>query len=248
MTALENQKISVAIAAAGKGTRSNLPYPKCLYKVKDREILGRILDVLPKNIHSLNIIVSDQGYDPIASYLNNINFKSFNLIPQRVQLGMGNAILQLRQAKSIAEDILLLWGDLPFISSKSIENLINHHFNEDNDFSFLTLKTTSCYTIVERDDLQKIRRVIETRELKPSKSFLSSGERDIGVFLFKKEIILDYLARDLANKFGLKSGEHGFLYVIEHLVNDGFRVSGLETKNKIEGVSFNSLEDIKEFL
>jgi len=249
MQVLNNKNVSAVIAAAGKGTRSKLNFPKCLFKIENKEILGRILDVLPSNLHSKDIIVSNEGYKPISSYISNLQNKDINLIIQENQLGMGNAILQLHDIKSrLAHNILLMWGDLPFISGKSIENLISYHFKEDNDFSFLTLMSKNVYTVVERDNQNNIQRVIESKELNDLKKIPSSGERDIGVFIFKRDIVLEYLQKDLNNKLGPKSGEHGFLYVIEHLVKDGFKVRGLETYNDLEGISFNSLEDIKQFL
>jgi len=249
MQVSNNKNVSAVIAAAGKGTRSKLNFPKCLFKIEDREILGRILDALPNNLHSKNIIVSNDGYKPIASYINNLKVKDIHLIIQEKQLGMGNAILQLYDIQStLANNILLMWGDLPFISGESIESLLSYHFNEKNDFSFLTLMSKNVYTLVERDNLGNIQRVIESKELNDLKKIPILGERDIGVFIFKRDIILEYLQRDLNNKFGPKSGEHGFLYVIEHLVNDGYKVGGIETHNEIEGVSFNALEDIKKFL
>jgi len=249
MQVSNNKNVSAVIAAAGKGTRSKLNFPKCLFKIEDKEILGRILDALPSNLHSKNIIVSNDGYKPIASYISTLQNKDINLIIQENQLGMGNAILQLNDIKlTLAHHILLMWGDLPFISDESIENLLSYHFNNNNDFSFLTLMSKNVYTVVERDNLNNIQRVTESKELNDTKKIPSSGERDIGVFIFKRDIVLEYLQKDLDNKFGPKSGEHGFLYVIEHLVKDGFKVRGLETHNDIEGVSFNSLEDIKQFL
>lgn len=249
MQSPNNKNLSAVIAAAGKGTRSKLSYPKCLFTIKNKTILGRILEAIPEDVKSTNIIVSNDGYPLIESYLKSIKKEEVNLVIQEKQLGMGNAILQLDNIRDILEEnILLLWGDLPFISSDSIENLMLHHFNDNNDFSFLTLKSNNTYTIVERDNFNNVKKVVETKECLEAQIPINACERDIGVFIFKRDLVFEYLKKDFFNKFGQQSGEHGFLYVIEHLVNHGYRVSGLETTKAIEGVSFNSIDDIEEFL
>jgi len=97
---------------------------------------------------------------------------------------------------------------------------------------------------VSRDTFGNIISVIETREIKDKSNKIKAGERDIGIFLFKKDLILKYLSLDLENSIGAVTQEHGFLYLIEHLVNDNFKVGSIETNNTQESISFNSLQDI----
>ena len=66
--------------------------------------------------------------------------------------------------------------------------------------------------------------VVEAREagLAPR-----SRERDIGLFIFRREPVFAALREHLPGKFGKSTGEHGFLYVISHLITRCLRVEVL---------------------
>lgn len=240
--------ISIVIAAAGKGTRANLPYPKCLFKIEGKEILMRIVSLFPRDL-PINIIVSKDGFLSIQQFFDNNNIQNRNLLVQNEQNGMGDAVLQINKIKdTLNEHILLLWGDLPFIRRDSISQLVKIHFKENNTFSLLTLKTSEAYTHVKRDKNNNITGVIETRELANTCFESNTNERDLGVFIFNKELILQFLTLDLDNKYGAISGEHGFLYIISHLVKAGYKVGSYESKFSNEGISLNSLSDLRDFI
>jgi bifunctional UDP-N-acetylglucosamine pyrophosphorylase / glucosamine-1-phosphate N-acetyltransferase len=240
------KKISVVIAAAGKGSRSGLNYPKCLFEIENKPIIIRLLQTLATWDSKPNIIVSNSGHNLIEKKLLQYNFDA-NFILQTNPLGMGNALLGLRNiVHHLSENILLAWGDLPFISEDTVSELVEHYFFESSDFSLVTAHSSNPYTIVMRDNLNNIQQVIETRESKAPISDKSS-ERDIGIFIFKRELVLDFLEKPAYNKFGDNSGEHGFLYILEHLVKAGFKVTSTETMQNIETISFNSPKDVEGY-
>ena len=98
-----------------------------------------------------------------------------------------------------------------------------------------------AYTRVIRDKKGNIQDLIETRE---ENLPIESGERDIGLFIFKKKEVLDLLRIDLAKKYSSKTNEHGFLYLISHLVKNGYKVEGLKIANKKELLSLNKISDL----
>ena len=241
-----SKKISVVIAAAGKGSRSGLNYPKCLFEIENKPIIIRLLQTLVNWDAKPNIIVSNSGLSLIEKKLLQYNF-DVNFILQKNPLGMGNALLGLGNVRDqLSENILLAWGDLPFISHDTVSELVEHYFFESSDFSLVTSYSINPYTIVMRDNLNNIQQVLETRESKASIPD-SSSERDIGIFIFKRDLVLNFLERPAYNKFGSNSGEHGFLYILEHLVKEGFKVTSTETIQNIETISFNSPEDLEGY-
>ena len=56
------------------------------------------------------------------------------------------------------------------------------------------------YTIVLRNDLGEVTGVLETREA--GLAAPADGERDIGLFIFRKEPVFDTLREDLSGKWG----------------------------------------------
>lgn len=247
---MSNNKTSCVIAAAGKGSRSGLDYPKCLFEIDGKAILIRILESMSCIDNEPVIIVSPDGKKQILQKLSLHNF-SAKLLIQEQALGMGNAVTQLKKiSDDLKDNILLSWGDIPFLSTKTLLQFQEHYYDTNSDFSLITAHTTNPYTIVERDKNNQIVKVIETRNIPNYKKKPSNKieERDIGVFLFKKRIILEYLEKSLDKKFGAINDEHGFLYIIEHLVKDGYKVSTTSSINDLESVSFNSQKDLKGFI
>lgn len=245
-----NNKISCVIAAAGQGIRSGLNYPKCLFKIDGKPIINRILESISFIDINPTIIVSPSGKDQIYQelYINNL---SARFVIQEEPLGMGNAISKLKKISYELEDnILLSWGDIPFITNESLSELKEHFFDTNSDFSLITSFSNDPYTIIKRDENHKIIELIETRNIPNYRNESSNlkQERDIGIFLFKKELILHYLEKSLDGKYSQVNKEHGFLYLIKHLANDGYKITNIKSKHDIETISFNSHEDLKGYI
>ncbi len=235
-------KIDVLIPAAGKGTRANLSYPKTLFKIKGKEILLYIFQLIENIDSNPKIIINPEGEKYINNFLLSRNIKA-ELIIQNTAKGMGDAVLQYEKSLSFknSENILLIWGDIPFIRKQTVEKLISIHIKNNNDFTLVSKYVEEAYTFIERDSNNNIVKVVETREegLLPS-----AGERDIGLFLFKKEPIFKILKEDLNSKFGKLTGEHSFLYIVEHLTKNGLKVEGLPIADENELKSLNRIEDL----
>ena len=105
-----SDQITVVIAAAGKGTRTGLGYPKCLFKISNKSILSRIINLLSTIDSNPTIIVSPDGYEDIYSEAKKYS-KNPKLLIQNNPNGMGDAVLQLEKvSKSLSDNILLIWG------------------------------------------------------------------------------------------------------------------------------------------
>ena len=239
-----NNNISCLIVAAGKGSRSGLSYPKTLYKIDGKEILLKIMELFESYDKNPTIIVSKSGEELIQLFLSKSNRKA-HLVVQEDAKGMGDAVLRFMDSPSYqrSENILLIWGDIPFISEETISKTLDRHIKENNDLTFPSKVVNLAYTIVKRDYSQNVIEVIETREenLSPTE-----GERDIGVFIFRRSIIMPMLQENLSGKTGAFTKEHGFLYIIKHLVKSGCKVEALPIAQSKELISLNKLSDLKE--
>ena len=233
--------ISVVITAAGKGSRSELGYSKSLYKIAGETIINRLLKITSDLGLQSNIVVNKNNFDEISKSVTKNN-PACHFFIQEKQLGMGNAILSVDQSL-MNENILLIWGDLAFLKKSTIELLIKNYYEEKLDFAFPTLISDDAYTMVKRDIKKNIINVLESNE--EFKEGFGRAERDIGVILFKRDNVLDMLREELPNKYGQKTNEHGFLYIIEHLVSKKHKVKGMMIAKDIESVSLNTVDDIR---
>lgn len=239
--------LSVLIPAAGRGSRSGLTYPKTLYPVNGVPILHRLLKKLYRYDANPTVVVSPHGVSPINHSLSKAGLPA-QLIVQESPTGMGDAVLLFDRPDlpAIANNILLVWGDLVGLQSSTIEKLVSLHFEDKNDFSFATSIVSSPYTIVQRDLHGKVLSVAETRD--QTDNVPSCGERDIGLFIFRKEPVFDIL-RYHQNLFNaIPSLEHGFLYVVGHLVERSFSVKGYPIATHQDIISLNSISDLRGYL
>lgn len=236
-------ELKVLIAAAGRGTRAGLPYPKTLHPVQGRPILVRILDLLARYDAVPTVVVSPEGHGLIAECLQ-AHGKRACLVEQSSALGMGDAVLRFDEspASSQAEHVLLVWGDVPLIQPETVAAVVEAHFANGNDLTFATRRVESAYTLVTRDAAGNVLDLCETREAGATKP--GAGERDIGLFIFRKQPMFEALRDDIPERLGHTTGEHGFLYAVGHMVRKGFRVEALPVATELDLVSLNALADL----
>jgi len=240
-------KISVLIAAAGVGSRAGLPYPKTLFPIKGKPILVRLAELLAPYDAEPTVIVNEGGKEQIKQCLLKNNIQA-QLVLQSMPRGMGDAVLCIDNSEEFtnSEHVLLVWGDIPFLKQETVETMINHHVEQDSDFTFASRVVDEAYTVVIRDKAGNVTHLIESREA--GITDLGPGERDIGLFIFRRSLTLQALREELPNKWGKSTGEHGFLYIIEHLVSKGLQVEALPIAQEIELVSLNNMEDASPYL
>lgn len=237
-------KTCALIAAAGRGTRAGLPYPKTLFEVQRQPILLRVAQTLAPHAAELVVVASPDGAGPVAECLAQ-NDISARIAVQSQPLGMGHAVLA-GLAEIGAEHVLLAWGDIPFFQPATVAAMVETHHARGNDFTFATAIVVSAYTLVSRGADGRVSSVIESREAGIDDP--GPGEREIGLFIFRREPVLTMLQRDLSGKFGRHTGEHGFLYLIGHLAAAGLKVEALPVATELDLVSLNSLGDLKDYI
>ncbi len=233
--------LRVLIPAAGAGSRAGLPYPKTLHPVGGVPILLRQFALLRPFDTRPVVVTSPAGKAPIADTLAAAGVAA-DLVVQPAPTGMGDAILCLDDAPGPApEHVVAVWGDIPLLDPNTIAATVERHLQAGNDFTFPTRHVDAAYTVVTRDAAGAVTALAETREAGAEPG---PGERDIGVFAFRRGVVFDLLRRRLRGALGTTTGEHGFLYIVRHLVEHGCRVEALPIATERDLVSLNRLSDL----
>ncbi|CCN46186.1 Bifunctional protein glmU (Includes: UDP-N-acetylglucosamine pyrophosphorylase; Glucosamine-1-phosphate N-acetyltransferase) [Vibrio nigripulchritudo MADA3029] len=114
-------KFSAVILAAGKGTRMYSNKPKVLHTLAGKPMAKHVIDTCSglgaQNIH----LVYGHGGDQMKTVLAE---EPVNWVLQAQQLGTGHAVNQASPEFADDEKVLVLYGDVPLISSETIENLL----------------------------------------------------------------------------------------------------------------------------
>ena len=124
------------ILAAGKGTRLNKPdLPKVLLPLKSKALILYLLLEIQKIIKNQKpVIVVGFMAEKVKEALGG----RYEYVLQYPQLGTAHAVKAARD-KVKAENVLVLYGDMPFITESSIRKLIRiHHDNK----AVITMFTT----------------------------------------------------------------------------------------------------------
>ncbi|MFV0575839.1 MAG: bifunctional UDP-N-acetylglucosamine diphosphorylase/glucosamine-1-phosphate N-acetyltransferase GlmU [Vibrio sp.] len=113
---------SAVILAAGKGTRMYSTKPKVLHTLAGRPMVKHVIDTCvglgAQNIH----LVYGHGGDQMQATLKE---EPVTWVLQAEQLGTGHAVNQAAPHFAEDEKVLILYGDVPLISSDTIERLLD---------------------------------------------------------------------------------------------------------------------------
>ncbi|QCI18600.1 bifunctional UDP-N-acetylglucosamine diphosphorylase/glucosamine-1-phosphate N-acetyltransferase GlmU [Buchnera aphidicola] len=156
---MSKTETTIVILAAGKGSRMKSNYPKVLHVLGGKTILEHVLNtaksIKPKKI----ILVCTNDLKKILSINKNIPVE---LVVQKQQKGTGDAIIVASKNFSDNENIIVLYGDMPFISDKSIKKLQKSKKKSNLSLLISNLKNPDGYGRILRKN-NKVISIIETK-------------------------------------------------------------------------------------
>jgi bifunctional UDP-N-acetylglucosamine pyrophosphorylase/glucosamine-1-phosphate N-acetyltransferase len=113
-------RTAAVVLAAGKGTRMKTDLPKVLHKLAGRPMIAHVIaNLAPLGCERI-VVVIGPGMEGIAAAV-----APHPTALQAEPLGTGHAVLAAREAlQGFAGDVLVVYGDCPFISGATIGKLI----------------------------------------------------------------------------------------------------------------------------
>jgi bifunctional UDP-N-acetylglucosamine pyrophosphorylase/glucosamine-1-phosphate N-acetyltransferase len=125
---MADRRAAAILLAAGKGTRMKSDLPKVMHRLAGRPMIGHVLDNLAPLGCDPVVVVAAPGMDDVAKAV-----APHPTAIQKEQLGTGHAALAARAAlKGFGGDVLVLFGDCPFISTGTIEKLLARRRAKDD--------------------------------------------------------------------------------------------------------------------
>lgn len=113
---------SAIILAAGEGTRMKSSIPKVMHKVASRSMIGHILDLVESVGTSDTVAVIGPRMENLEEYILSED-SSVKCVVQEKRLGTADAVKIGMSAIKGTDDVLVLYGDTPFISPNTIEKM-----------------------------------------------------------------------------------------------------------------------------
>lgn len=118
--------VTVAILAAGQGSRMQSDLPKVLHRLGGVPLVGHAITAA----HSLSpeqvIVVAGHGAEAVTKAVGKLDPEA-RIVLQREQLGTGHAVRQiLPEIEGFEGKVLILYGDTPFIGEDTLGALASH--------------------------------------------------------------------------------------------------------------------------
>ena len=125
--------IHTIILAAGAGSRMKSNQAKVLQRIGGMSMLQRVLQTTTK-LNSKSTVVLGHDKEGVLRHLQDIE-GNISTVIQANQLGTADAVKSAMHNTTSDETILVLYGDVPLVSEKSLQELID---KSENGFSILT--------------------------------------------------------------------------------------------------------------
>jgi len=157
--------LHVVVLAAGKSTRMKSARPKVLHDLSGRMLIEHVLHSASALEPETTTLVVGHAADDVRAAL--AGWPSLQFVVQSPQLGTGHALLQ---AESVLKDkkgvVLLLYGDVPLLSTSTLQRLLEAHRGSKAAATILTTEMPDPYGYgrIVRDEKGHISRIVEERD------------------------------------------------------------------------------------
>lgn len=218
-------KLSVVILAAGKGTRMYSDLPKVLHKIAGKPMVKHVIDTA-KQLNAAQIhLIYGHGADLLKQRLAD---EPVNWVFQAEQLGTGHAMQQAAPFFAGDENILMLYGDAPLITTETLQKLIAA--KPENGIALLTvnLENPTGYGRIIRQD-GNVTAIVEQKDANAEQ--LKITEVNTGVMVSDGASFKKWLARLDNNN---AQGEYYMTDVIGLANQDGFKVVAVQATDMME--------------
>ncbi len=229
--------IKAIILAAGKGTRMKSQTPKVLHEIFSRPLLYWVLNSLSG---MENIVVGGHGYDQVQEFLaKNSNSK---IVKQEKQLGTGHAVMAtLNELKNFKGNVLILCGDTPLITSKTIDEFMDYHNKNNSDLTVMSaiFENPYGYGRIVRSDNGGILKIVEERDATNTEKAIT--EVNAGVYCFNWEKVKKAFT-ELDNNNA--QGEYYLTDVISWAIKNNLKTAVYTVLDNDEIFGINSREQL----
>jgi len=224
--------LSIVILAAGRGTRMNSDHPKVLHCAAGQPLLQHVIQTAQQVQHNQLVVVVGFGADQVISEFRH---ESLTFVHQHEQLGTGHAVQQCKDCLIQGDDVLVLYGDVPLITDKTLKLLTEH-------VSSLAVRVLSFkpinnqgYGRIVRDSTGKFIAIREDKDCSEVEQEIMECNSGI---VWINGLHLKGLLEQITNKNA--QGEFYLTDIVEHAINSGLEVETVVCEDEAEVLGVNN--------
>jgi bifunctional UDP-N-acetylglucosamine pyrophosphorylase/glucosamine-1-phosphate N-acetyltransferase len=182
---MQQQKISIVILAAGKGSRMKSETAKVLHNISGKPMLYHIIKESKKLSDDITIVVAHQKERVIKAmqtYFNDVNFVEQDATNYP---GTGGAVMNIAPKH---QKVLVLNGDMPLITAQSLKGFLE--IEADIIMSIFDLQDPSGYgRVIIRDG--HVEYIVEQKDANEAE--LNTTTVNAGIYAFSRNVLEQYI-------------------------------------------------------
>jgi bifunctional UDP-N-acetylglucosamine pyrophosphorylase/glucosamine-1-phosphate N-acetyltransferase len=206
--------LAAVVMAGGRGTRMRSAVPKHLHPILGRRMVDWVVEAArPLGASPLVVVVSPDTADA---------FSGLTVAVQEQPLGTGDAVRSAREAVDDAEEVLVLSGDTPLLTSTLLAELLAEHRRKVAAATVLSFVPNDIrsYGRIVRDADGDVAALVEAVDATPEE--LEIDEANSSIYVFRADLLWDAVGRlTPANA----QGELYLTDAVRDLVDAGHRVA-----------------------
>ncbi|MBU3543491.1 bifunctional UDP-N-acetylglucosamine diphosphorylase/glucosamine-1-phosphate N-acetyltransferase GlmU [Polynucleobacter sp. MWH-Mekk-B1] len=245
--------MNIVILAAGQGKRMKSALPKVLQTLAGKPLLQHVLTTAlflqGKQAKTGPIVVVGHGAADVKEFIANASqedpsFGKVATVLQAEQKGTGHALLQALPKLDVQEPTLVLYGDVPLTSKKTLAKLAKLADGERGQDSALALLTQDLanptgYGRIVRDADGSVREIVEEKDATPAQKAIK--EINTGIMVLPTNGLKKWLK---ALRSSNSQGEYYLTDVIAMAVKDGVPIRTTQADDESETIGVNSRDQL----
>ena len=245
--------MNIVILAAGQGKRMKSALPKVLQTLAGKPLLQHVLTTAlflqGKQAKTGPIVVVGHGAADVKEFIANASqedpsFGKVVTVLQAEQKGTGHALLQALPKLDVQEPTLVLYGDVPLTSKKTLAKLAklaDGVRGQDSALALLTqdLTNPTGYGRIVRDAEGSVREIVEEKDATPAQKAIK--EINTGIMVLPTNALKKWLK---ALRSSNAQGEYYLTDVIAMAVKDGVPIRTTQADYEFETIGVNSRDQL----
>ena len=230
------ENLRVLILAAGKSTRMKSKYAKVLHRAGGKTLIEHVLPLARLLSMDVSVVVGHSA-DKVKELISEVKF-----VEQKEQLGTGHAVLAARESFSgYTGDVLVLPGDVPLVSSETLESFVKFHRDGGFRASVLTadIDKPHGYGRIIRINDNEVDSIVEHRDATPE--ILKIPEINSSIYVFSAPALFESLAK-IRNDNAQR--EYYLTDVIGILVSQKQKVGAFKVPSAEEILGINTRQEL----